>query len=169
MNRMWPFRLSNEERGFLHDVFLIIEGVENGFHTIQLNDTTTLPMKIEMRVKDGHCNWQGLCNLIFDKYKLSQECPNYAVAWVEIKEPCWTEERGDYYKVTRQFINDQSDQKVIASYIYDSEIDFHFTLTDKMRRGNLLNSLFSPTARLVIPDESMIFTRPTIDATNDLA
>jgi hypothetical protein len=91
------------------------------------------------------------------------------IAWVIIKEPCWSEERGDFYRENRRLINDATDPAVIASYIYDTDVDFYFHLTNQATDGICQNSLFSPTARIVLPTDEMIFNTPVRSMADNLA
>lgn len=155
---------SKEELSFVHDVQLIVDGIEDGFHQVMLDDHTTRPTRFEFCVKQGHTSWQGLCDLIHEKFKLSQKVPMYLKAWVVINEPCWSEERGDYYREDRRIINDATDAAVIASYIYNPDVDFYFHLTNRAQEGICINPIFNPTARYILPPDDYIFTKPVKSA-----
>ena len=157
---MFDFLFDKERKWFIHDVFLVCPTTEilYGFQQISLRDLEIFPTRTQLCVAEGHSTWEGLCQLLIKTFNIAPKLVQdyYMVAWVDIKKLTWSEEDGSYYKIEHRIINDRTPATIIASYIYNTDVDFTFKLTKKRRVGIMDTSSVEVSAMFVMPDAPQV-------------
>lgn len=146
-----------EESTFLHDVYLA-PGALTSSHDgmwIAMEGHNYLATRAEFCVSEGHSTWEGLCTLLIDNFHIDrlQAQKRYLVCWVEEKTVSWSEEDGSYYAMKRLMVNQNTSSKVIASYIFNPDVDFFFKVVENDQADIFLNSPFYVNPTLLLPNQ----------------
>lgn len=154
---MWKFWSSQEDRTFIHDIYLNFSGTQlvYPFQHIEMASSETFPLRTEMCVAHGHATWVGLCELLIKSFSIDEKQVTgmFLSAWVDIKTLCWDEDKGSFYKVEHRIINENTPSAVLASYIFNPNIDFQFKISKKPQEDIFKSSPFLVPERLRMPDE----------------
>lgn len=154
---MWKFWASDEDKQFIHDVFLMFPGTQLNypFQQIEMASSEYYPIRTQMCVAQGHATWAGLCKLLIEAFAIDANLvrETYLSAWVNIKTMCWDEDKGSFYKIEHRIINEATPSAVMASYIFNPNIDFLFKVTKKGQSDIFNMSPFMIPDRLRLPDE----------------
>jgi hypothetical protein len=149
--------IATEHREFIHNVYLRAPAIEVTYDLMREMEKghDFYPTQIGFAISAGHSTWDKLLDRVFFAYKIDHITVQgmFWSMWVTKHVPTFSEDSGESYTARSKIVNDQTDSKILASYIVDVDWDFYFTLETRPTTGLFVNSPSPPLSSYLRPTE----------------